>query len=424
MIAVHGRRLFLVRLTLSLLALLTFQGLSYATELRLTSDTILQSFKRDLPGEPDRKAAPIYEYLQVDYGKKDEAGLSFHGYGWMRINLGDDYFEDTTEAELLYAYLEYDPPTQDFLLRAGRFYVFEGVANEAVDGVYGRTQLSRNITLSGYVGQPTALADSKGRQGDYIFGGRASHHRIGRYEVGVSYKTLANDGGNDEQFAGFDGYVLLPARISLQGTSVYNLKTDGWAEHFYELRVPMGPIEVRPFYQKYRYDDFFVDDDSSAFPFRFLAGTGNSLEIFGTEAFLYLDERLELAGRLKHYEYGKRDGSADYYSLISTWKIQILSQVGIEIGRMDGDQDRHRFTLARGFFYWDARPWFVSGDAMLVDYDQPLFGKDQARFASLGIGRGFFGERLKLKFSFDYSDDPYLDDNFRTTLAAHYRYGH
>ncbi|WP_305041728.1 hypothetical protein [Geoalkalibacter sp.] len=424
MIAVHGRGLLLVVLALSLLFFIAFPGSGFSADLRLTSDTILQSFKRDLPGEPDRKVAPVYEYLQVDYGKKEEAGLSFHGYGWMRINLGDDYFDDTTEAELLYAYLEYDTPTQEFLVRAGRFYVFEGVANEAVDGVYGRKHLPNNITLSAYAGQPAALANTNGRAGDYIVGGRVSHHHIGRYEFGVSYKTLANDGGNDEQFAGFDGYVYLPARISLQGTSVYNLKTDGWAEHFYELRVPMGPVEVRPFYQKYRYDDFFVDQGSSAFPFRFLAGTGNSLEVFGTEAYLYLDERFELAGRLKHYEYDRRDGSADYYSLISTWKIQILSQVGIELGRMDGDQDRHRFTLARGFFYWDARPWFVSGDAMLVDYDRQKFGKDQAWFASLGFGRGFLGERLKLKFSLDYSDDPYLDDNFRTTLVAHYRYGH
>ncbi|MDO3376730.1 hypothetical protein [Geoalkalibacter halelectricus] len=401
---------------------LILPSLVFGTQLRLTSDTILQSFERDLPDARGQKALPAYQYLQIDYGDREEAALSFHGYGWMRINLGDDYFDDTTTGQLLYAYLEYDFPTLDFVGRLGRFYVFEGVANVAVDGIYGRSQLPHGLTLSAYAGQPAALSSTNGRSGDYVFGGRISHHRIGRYEVGLSYKALANDGGNDEHFAGFDSFFFLPGRISLQGSSVYNLKTDGWAEHFYELRLPLGPVEFRPFYQRYRFDDFFIESDSSAFPFRFLAGTGNTLEVMGAEAFLYVDERFELAGVYKHYEYGKRFGSADYYSLISTWKIKILSQVGIELGRMDGDQARDRFTLARGFFYWDMRPWFVTGDAILVDYDRPIFGKDQAWFASLGLGRGLMGDRLKVKFSFDYSDDPYLDNNFRTTLAAHYLY--
>ena len=395
-----------------------------AESFSLTSDTILQTYKRDLPGAPDQKVLPIYQYLQVDYGRKKLSGLSFHGYGWMRLDLGDDYFEDTTEGELLYAYLQYDAPSTDWMARVGRFYIFEGVANEAVDGVSGRYHLPYRLTLSAYAGQPVAFSETRGRQGDHVVGGRISHHRTSRYQVGLSYKSLANDGGHDDQFAGFDGFITLPRRISLQGTSVYNLNNDGWAEHFYEMRLPLRIIELRPFYQRYNFDDFFTDEDSSAFPFRFLAGTGNTLQVMGGEAFVYFDERYEVAGRYKHYEYDRRFDAADYFSMIVTRKFKILNQIGLEIGRMEGSDPEQRFTLGRGYFYWNLRPWFVTGDAMLVNYDREIFGKDQAWFASLGCGRGFAGDRFKLKLSVDYSDDPYLDNNFRTTLAAHYRYGY
>ncbi len=422
MIPAHSRKCVGTSLTFIVLLLFASVPAAHSAEFQLSSETILQSFQRDLPGKKDRDVLPIYEYLQVDYGQSKDAALSFHGYGWMRANLGDDFFDDTTAGELLYGYLEYEPASRDFLVRAGRFLVFEGVSNETVDGVYGRADLPANFAVSGYAGQPASLDDVNGRAGDYIVGGRVSRGRLGRYEAGLSFKALANDGGGDERFGGFDLSVYLPWRTSLQGASTYNFDTSGWAEHFYELRVPLGPVEVRPFYQKFNYDDFFVAEDSASFPFRFLAGTGNSIEIFGAEAFVFLTERVELAGRAKHYQYDERFDDADYYSLIATWKIQILSQVGVELGRMDGAEEENQYTLARAFFYWDLRQWFVTADTVWIDYDQPIFQEDNSLFASLGFGRSFLNQRLKLKFSFDFSDDPYLDSNYRTTLVAHYRY--
>ena len=422
MIPAHSRKCVGASLIGFVAFLVAFTPAAFSANLQLTSETILQSFERDLPGDNAQKALPIYEYLQLDYSPGQNAALSFHGYGWMRANLGDDYFDDTTAGELLYGYLEYEPESRDFLVRAGRFLVFEGVSNETVDGVYGRAHLPANFAVSAYAGQPAALDDVNGRSGDYVVGGRVSHGRIGRYEAGLSFKALANDGGSDEQFGGFDLSVYLPWRISLQGASSYNFDTSGWAEHFYELRIPLGAVEFRPFYQKFNYDDFFVEEDSASFPFRFLAGTGNSIETLGTEAFVYVTERLELAGRYKHYQYDQRFDDADFYSLIATWKIQILSQVGVELGRMDGSEKENRYTLARAFFYWDLRNWFLTADTVWVDYDEPIYQEDRSLFASFGFGRGFFNQRLKLKFSFDFTDDPYLDSNYRTTLTAYYRY--
>ena len=44
-------------------------------------------------------------------------------------------FEDTTRAQLVYGYVEYKTPEGPISFKAGRTYVFQGVANESIDGV-------------------------------------------------------------------------------------------------------------------------------------------------------------------------------------------------------------------------------------------------------------------------------------------------
>ncbi len=413
-----------VKLNLLLFAAFLFlPSLAIAADLHLTSDTLIQSFKRDIPGEDGQQILPVYEYLQIDYGHLDSPGLSFHGYGWMRANLGDDYFEENTEAELLYAYLEYTPEARNYLIRLGRTNIYAGVANETVDGLYGQADILPSLSVSAYAGQPATLEDSEGgRSGDYIYGGRISHHRLSRYEAGLSYKALANGGGQDEEFLGLDLTVYLPYRMALSGISTRNLNSEGWAEHFYELRIPFGSFDIRPFYQHFSYENYFIEEDSSAFPFRFLAKTDNSIDVIGAEGYWYPNEQVEVGLKFKNYDYDSRFGSARYYSLVTAWKFAILSQVGIELGRMSGDEEENRYTMGRGFFYFDMRPLFVTADTVIVGYDEAIYDEDLSLFASLGMGYRMLGDRLHLKFSLDYMDDPYLDDNYRTMFIASYLY--
>jgi hypothetical protein len=301
--------------------------------------------------------------------------------------------------------------------------IYAGVANETVDGLYGQADILPSLSVSAYAGQPATLEDTDGgRSGDYIYGGRISHHRLSRYEIGLSYKALANNDGQDEEFLGIDLTLYLPYRMALLGTSTRNLNTEGWAEHFYEMRIPFRDFELRPFYQHFSYDNYFVEGDSSAFPFQFLAKTDNAIDVIGTEGYWYPNEQVEVGLKYKKYDYDSRFGSAHYYSLVTAWKFAILSQVGVELGRMDGDEAENRYTLGRGFFYFDLRPIFVTADTVIVGYDEAIYGEDVSLFASLGFGYRMLGERLRLKFSLDFMDDPYLDNNYRTMLIASYLY--
>ena len=401
-----------------LLLLAALPAAAASTALDLRSSTILRYFERDVDQSKDNQILPAYEYLEINAGNGEP--WSFHGYGWMRANLGDNFFEDETKGELLYAYAQYrDQGTQ---LRLGRQAVYEGVANETVDGAWGRVEFDSNFSLSAYVGLPVTVDTSNGRQGDGLVGGRFSFHRLGWFDLGLSYKLLASESDRDEELLGFDLSAELPGEILVSGLTTRNLVSNGWGEHSYEARFTLGEIELRPFFQRYSGEDFYNGRNNSANPFRFYSRFGTRTTVVGSEAFWYPTENYEFALRLKHFEYNQRFGNADLLSGIFTYKYRIHNQLGLELGRMQGDTEENRYSLARGFFYLDLPPGFLSGDLMYVGYDEPLYGEDRSWFISLGGGCKFLGDRLTLRLSGDYSIDPYFDHDFRAMVVADYRF--
>lgn len=392
-------------------------------EFSLTSRTLLQYFEQDTLERKDDTVVPGYEYLQLDVREERVPGLSFHLYGWGRVDFADSgRFDDTTEGELIYGYVEYLSPDGPIRFRAGRTYVFEGVANESVDGIAVAADITPAVAVSAYAGQPVTLIKEDGRGGDAIAGGRLSWRRRGYHEAGLSYKHLTNDGTRAEERIGADLYLTLPGRISLLGASTYNLVEKEWGEHSYEARWHSGPFEVRPFYQRFRLDGLFSEGDNSATPFRVLSRVGGTTEILGTEAYWYPGEAVELGVRLKHYDYSTRFDDAWYLSALATYKWRIFSQVGAELGRMAGDEEFNRFSLVRGYVYYTFPRSFLTGDILYTRYDEAIFDEQDALFLSVGGGRKFFRDALNLKLSLSYSDDPLVERDYRTTVVAEYAF--
>lgn len=400
-----------------------------AVELNVKSDTLLRFFERDTATEKDATVMPVYEYLQLDIETPDEPGLAFHLSGWGRGDLADnDYFSDSTSGELLYGYLEYSAELARFNARLGRQYVFEGVANEAVDGLRISSDLGPFFSGSFYAGQPVALDSEQGRSGDSIYGMRLANHMGGKYDMGVSYKKIRNDGDDDEELAGIDLSVYLPFNINLYGSSAYNLDSEDWGEHSYELSAHVGSVSIRPYFQKFKYEDYFGTGANSANPFRFLADTGEELTVVGTDLTFLLGDAWTLVGKAKHYDYRVLDDSSQYFSAQAIWSGEGHSQMGGEFGYMNGDTAQNDYYLVRFDSYWDQFPTgcpiaFVSGDIVYVGYDQDIYGEDSSLFISLGVGKKLLDDALTLKFSGDYSSDPYFDHDLRGMLTASYRFG-
>lgn len=415
------------RMALCLALLLCMPALGWGAQLNLASDTLLRVFDREIPGSRSDLAVPGYEYLQIDAGSLNERGLSFHLYGWGRADLaGSDYFQKDTAGELLYGYLEYTQPFSNLNLRLGRQAVFEGVANESVDGLRVSSDLGRWIAISLYGGQPVALDAKNGRDGDSIWGGRLSHHLGSRYDIGVSYQDIRNDSKTEEQRLGIDASLALTDSLGVYGASVRNLDTEGWAEIAWELRWDLAQFQLRPFYRQVQYDDYFNTGVQSANPFRFLQLTAETLTSYGGDASWRPSATWELGVSAKAYEYNRASGKPAYLSGLLTWNGQGLTQVGGELGFMEGDDVTSNYVLSRIYAYVDQVVMlgggFVSGDLMYVNYDRPVFGKDHSLFASLGVGRSFLDKALTLSLSADYSQDPYFDNDLRGMLVAKYRY--
>jgi hypothetical protein len=374
--------------------------------------------------------APIYEYFQMDIGNKGEAGLSFHGYGWGRADLGDgDYFADDPDGELLYGYLEYASDWNNLNLRLGRQHIFFGVSNESLDGLNASTDITKYFSIAAYAGYPVALDNENGHDGDSLVGGRIEHHWGTLYQIGSSYQRVDSDGDQDEETLGFDMSFAMPGGINLHGYSTLNLETDGWAEHFYDLQFTLADFQVHPFFQRFQYEDYFSDGMNSANPFRYLAGTDETMTVFGADLSWYKSLNWETAFAVKGYDYDIREESSQFLSGQVIWhKGEDRTQIGAEIGYMNGDTAETKYVLGRTFVFWEfflknLPPVFLSWDLLYVSYDEEINGEDSSLFSSLGLGAKFMNESLSVALTGDYSKDPYFDNNFGGQLVVSYKFG-
>lgn len=419
---------FSVCATVTLFGLLTPPAPATAAPVGIQSSTIFRLLQRDSLTDKDQTVAPVYEYLQADFGQDKSKGLSLHLYGWGRTDLaGSDFYRDDSTAELLYGYLEYLHPASSLNLRLGRQQVVAGIANDSIDGLSLSADLGSSFSLSAYGGLPVAFGTVQGRNGDHIYGGRFSHHLASHYDLGLSYQQLGDDGDKQDEQLGIDSSFGLPGGISLGGRSSYNLENDGWGEHTYEARAALGPFSFRPFFEKYDYRDYFASGNRTPNPFAILTQSEEGLTSYGTDILWRKFAQWDIGAKVKHFTYEVNDDTATYYAGLLTWHGKELTQIGGELGTMQGDAAKNQYQLSRLFFYWDhpaALPAsFISGDLLYALYDQAIFGQDSSFFASLGAGQRFLKDRLELKLSGDYSADPNYDSDVRGMLVMNYRFG-
>jgi hypothetical protein len=418
-----------VRMLLCSLALVAgFVGTLYAAEIHFQSDTLLRGFSRDTSTASEETVAPLYEYLQLDAGALKNRGLSFHFYGWGRGDLADSgFYRDDTAGEVLYGYLQYTKPFSNLIGRLGRIHVFEGVANETLDGFWLKSDLGNNMSGSVYAGLPVGLSTTDSRSGDSIYGGRISHRSQGTYEAGVSFKSIRNDSDTAETMLGIDLAVFALDKVSLYGNSVLNLESGGFAEHSYEARFAYQDIQFRTYAEMFNFEDYFETGANAVNPFRILAALDEQLYVFGVDSTWRRTERWSYGGKLKFYNSDRNDTST-YASLLTVWHgDKGTNQIGGEVGYLAAGADINDFILLRLYGYWDELPAalpadFVSADLLYTLYDQPIYGEDNSVFISLGAGQSFLNDALRIKLSGDFSQDPFFDSDLRTMLTVTYTY--
>jgi hypothetical protein len=169
-----------------------------AAEFSVDSATLLRIEQRDVSGSSKQRLLPATQFLGLDVDKLADGNLSLHFYGWGRYDLADKSFNDEkADGSLTYGYLQYRFKTANANVRAGRFFVHEGVVNEQVDGVSFRTDLPQGFGFSAFGGAnvhtKNLVGENSDGKGDGNFGGRLNYRYRGVLELGVSgqYETSA-----------------------------------------------------------------------------------------------------------------------------------------------------------------------------------------------------------------------------------------
>lgn len=414
-------------LILSFLLLLPFPISADVSEFTISSETIFRVFERESQDDGEFNVIPIYEYVNVDYGDPEVGGLSLHANGWGRVDLGNqEYYENDTEGYLLDGYVQYFNPLTGLDLKLGRQHIYSGIVNNSVDGISFQGYAGSYVSMLAYAGYPVGYEDENGRTGDSTYGGRVGLEHFFPGELGLSYKMLSNDSETIEKKLGSDLSLYLSSHLVISGLSVWNIDTEDWEEHTYSADVYVNQFSLKAYYQMFQYEDYFSGKSNSQL-LNYLEDTDETLTILGGDIIWQQFHGFDAGLKLKHYTYDQRNETSQYLAVVINTYGQAQTVLGAEAGFMDGESSENSYYLGRIYGYWDApfsflKHWFLDGEWMIVHYKADIFGEENSIFSSAGCGRNIIDDRLKIKFSGDYSSDPYHDSDFRFMTVIQFEY--
>ncbi len=257
-----------------------------AAELSLSSRTYLLYFKQDITGGEKQTFVPAYEYLSGDARNLGGVPVSFHFYGWGRVDLGDDTGTGNRSGDVGSAYLQYLHPTGNAEVRLGRFFLTEGAAMDTIDGLFVKMRTPVGVGISAFGGTPVevSIVSPPTEKGDSIFGGRIFYAYPGVIEIGGSYlQEKGTFAGEDRKEIGGDLWLRPVGPIELIGRATYNDATRGMAFQRYLARItPVAPLSLSGGYEAYSYLDLFQTALNPVFLSPTLDNTDKVRVIFGT----------------------------------------------------------------------------------------------------------------------------------------------
>jgi len=378
-----------------------------AVDLRGDSRTFLGARE----GADDDEFIPLHEYLDFYADDFAEGDLTFHFGGWLRQDLADKSFDNKKfNSDLQYAYLSVRESRGNLLLNLGRVLVFEGVASEQVDGLYGRMDLDSGLDVSLYGGIPVE-ADFDSRGGDVIFGGRVSRGVPNLYRLGISYLKEKNDSSNFREETGIDLWFLPFSKVEISGRSGYNFKDSGWAEHAYYLTLgPFNNLRLSSEVSWIKYENYFTSVTTGAFLLQSgIIDPGETALILGGQAEYPVLDNIALSADYRNYNYDIA-GNADYYGGRLSYSGPDSRGAGLALHRMAGETDALRYYESRAYAFMKFGAADVTLDVLNVTYDREINGVKNAYSVSLAPGYNL-GQNSRASADIEYSHNPDFDSN-------------
>ena len=422
---------------LYLAILLLLPSLASALDWGVNSTTLLRFEQRAIPGFPRRTVIPATQFIGADLDKIGDGNLSLHMYGWGRVDLVDrSTAGGDTDGDLAFAYLSYRFPTANGEIKAGRFFVREGVAVEQIDGVSARADLQKGFAISLFGGAPVRLDMTEKNKGSYICGGRASFRMAGILELGVSG---LHEGRvridpvtgimDDRQMVGGDIWFSPIRFIELNGHTFYNAATGGLAEHSYLLGIrPLKPLSIFASYDEQLFKNFFTYSNIRSL---FNPDNGGELKSYGGGVTWVVIAPLEVTADYRRYNRASNvnnpfntdsNGNSNRYggeARLTMFDKKVRS--GLSYHRADGASGFNSYHEVRGYGLYDSGRYVASLDAIGQFYKNSIFGKREA-YEVIGSAGYRILPGILLSGDLSYGRNPQFSDELRGVLRLTYNY--
>lgn len=408
----------------------------------VSSTTLFRIFQDDRPGFTKKELAPATQFLSIDADKLGDGNLSLHLSGWGRLDLADKSFNNNqADGNLTYGYLQYRFKQANAQVRAGRFFVTEGIVNEQVDGLSVRTDLPMGFGISAFGGATVhtvhVAGESTDGKGDGIFGGRLNYRYKGMLELGISgvYEsnapTLANQqlaavgAFGSRRLVGGDVWFSPHRMVEIMGHTSYNTETEGVAEHTYLLNVkPVKNLVLTGEFNDYRDRSLFF---SSIFFANLLTNLNDHSRTVGGRVSYVLNKTIELNGDFKHYtrEIGRADrfgGDIRATLLNNTLRAGLgyhYLRAGQNFAIIPSANNSGSFHELRGYAMHDTKGYFAALDAIGYFFRKNINDRSSAweLIGSLGY---HITPALALSGDISYGQNPQFDDDLKGLIRLTY----
>lgn len=426
-----------------LLPMLLILALPAATlaEVTLDATTIMRFYQDDRLGVAKRNYVPLTQYLGVEADKLADGNLSLHFYGWGRLDVKDNSYNDNrTAGSLTYGYLQYRFEQANARIRAGRIFITEGIINEQVDGLSARTDLPFGFGFSAFGGATVKTLSLSGEntdgKGDQIFGGRINYRYSGMLEVGLSgvYENKAPSLSNpSNQLLAGAGYFgtrrvvggdlwFSPHRmVELMGRTIYNTETKALAEHSYLLNIkPLAGLMLTGEFSEYKERYLFY---SSLLFAGMMSRLQDNSRIVGGGISYELSKKVEIAADYRHYtrEIGEASRFGGYLRF-TLFDNTVRAGLGYHYLRSGPDYAVIPSASASGSFHEirayamrDTKTYFAALDGIGYFFKQNINNKDKAWELSTSLGY-HLTPQLTLSGDISYGQNPQFTEEVKGLL--------
>jgi hypothetical protein len=409
--SLHDRSAFMklscTRLTL-VCFLLALPAAAMSAELSVDANSIVRFGQSDSPGFGTRNYAPFTQYLGLDADKLGDGNLSLHFYGWGRGDMADKSFNNNQmDGNFTYGYLQYRFKAANADIRAGRFFVHEGIVNEQIDGASFRSDLPLGFAVSAFGGANvhTAHLYNQGTdgKGDANMGGRLSYRYKGVLELGFSgqYETdaptlhdpnnpLIPDKVHNHRMVGGDVWFSPYRMVELMGHTSYNTETKGVAEQSYLLNLkPLHHLVLTGEYNDHREYNYAY----TGLRFSETALNPNTRShSLGGKASYAISKNVEVAADYKRYT--RENGNADRYggelkfNFLDNSVRSGVSYYYLRAGKQFAPVSYNfsSYQAVRGYVMHDSKTYFAALDGIGYIFKEKIYNEQAAWEGTLSLG--------------------------------------